>query len=370
MDADDPFPPTDRPHDKIFAIVFQDPANAAALVRSAMARDPEFAPLIPYIQWSKLRRVQASVVDAVDRQFETDLLFEAPMQLPDGTVIQVMFSPIMEHKSRVDPETAWQSLRYQVRHIDWHRAQPGRHNSWPIVITIVVYHGDQPWTAPRDLREMFALPDSLPPEHRAALRALLPGSRYLLDDLKQRPDQPSGELGQILAAFLAVEFLKHMRNCDAKTFRFQMLRLAPHLVGLFGQPNGRAFLSSLSWYAMTQSRFEPKVFKQTIRAVLPKETSDEMLTPFEPWVRKFTARYEKRVQRKYLEKGRVEGRAEGRVEGGAAFLAAALLRLLASRFGDLPDTTQARVQAASLDTLDRWFTQALTATSADDALRD
>lgn len=382
MDSADLFPPTDRPHDRLFRIVFQDAAHATALIRSAMARDPGYAHLIPHIDWSKLRRIHASVVDAVDRDFDTDLLFEAPLRLPDGCVLTVLFSPILEHKSYVDPETAWQSLRYQVRHIDWHRAQPGRKKSWPIVITLVVYHGDVPWDAPRDMRDLFELPDSIPASQREAIRGLLPSSRYLVDDLRHRPDAPTSDFENAVFAYLAIEFFKHLRNCDAQTLRHHLIRLAPFFDRSRAHPNRRALLSSLSWYAMTQSRFEPKLFQQTIRTVLPKDTSDDMCTPFGLWLRtnkssyekqwekqlqkKLEKRLEKQAQRKYLAQGREEGKAEGQLEGQAT----ALLKVLTSRFGPVPDATQQRIQSAPLAALDRWLTQALIATTMEDALRD
>jgi len=55
------------PHDTFFCAAFADPRHAAGLIRSAMARDPAYAALIPHIAWDQLRRVEATVVDAADR---------------------------------------------------------------------------------------------------------------------------------------------------------------------------------------------------------------------------------------------------------------------------------------------------------------
>ena len=110
----------------MFGAGLADPGHAASLIRSALARDPLHAALIPHIAWDRLRRVEATVVDAADRSFRIDLLFEAPFVTPDGTAIPILFTPILEHKSYLDRITAWQSLRYQVRTIDWQRGQPGR----------------------------------------------------------------------------------------------------------------------------------------------------------------------------------------------------------------------------------------------------
>jgi predicted transposase YdaD len=67
-------------------------------------------------------------------------------------------------------------------------------------------------------------------------------------------------------------------------------------------------------------------------------------------------------QRKGLQKGRQEGRQEGRREGEAHLL----LHLLASRFGDLPQSVQERVQQADVSQLERWGERLLDARTLED----
>lgn len=66
------------------------------------------------------------------------------------------------------------------------------------------------------------------------------------------------------------------------------------------------------------------------------------------------------------EKLRDEGRVEGRLEGERAVL----LRLLAKRFGDLPDAVLARVDAATVDQLELWAERVLVAHSLAEVLGD
>ncbi len=67
-------------------------------------------------------------------------------------------------------------------------------------------------------------------------------------------------------------------------------------------------------------------------------------------------------QRKGLQEGRQEGRREGKREGEAHLL----LRLLASRFGDLPQSVQERVQQADVSQLERWGDRLLDARTLED----
>ena len=92
----------------MFRAAFADPVHAAGLIRAAMALDPGYAAMVPHIAWDRLRRVVATVVDAADRQFETDPMFETPLIAPYGTEVQVVFTAIFEQRSHLDRLTAWQ----------------------------------------------------------------------------------------------------------------------------------------------------------------------------------------------------------------------------------------------------------------------
>ena len=58
-------------------------------------------------------------------------------------------------------------------------------------------------------------------------------------------------------------------------------------------------------------------------------------------------------KRQWLEEGKAEGKAQGKAE--------ALIRLLARRFGPLPDWVAQRTEGASVEQLDTWFDRVLDA---------
>ena len=61
------------------------------------------------------------------------------------------------------------------------------------------------------------------------------------------------------------------------------------------------------------------------------------------------------------EQGKAEGRAEGKAEGKAELVA----RLLQLRFGELPQSVRDRLASATVEQLDTWAEQVLTAPSLD-----
>jgi hypothetical protein len=68
------------------------------------------------------------------------------------------------------------------------------------------------------------------------------------------------------------------------------------------------------------------------------------------------------------ERLKAEGRAQGRAEGKAEGQALLLLKLLTLRFGELPQSAQARVTAASLAQLALYGERVLSAASLEDVL--
>jgi hypothetical protein len=68
---------------------------------------------------------------------------------------------------------------------------------------------------------------------------------------------------------------------------------------------------------------------------------------------------------------RAEGRVEGRAQGEAHGRATAILLLLRQRGIVVPDTARDRItDCRDLDTLDTWFTRAITATTVDEIFRE
>ena len=66
--------------------------------------------------------------------------------------------------------------------------------------------------------------------------------------------------------------------------------------------------------------------------------------------------------------GLLEGKAEGLLEGKAEGKAELLLKLLAIRFGPLPEPTRARITAATTEQIDTWAERMLTASTLDEVL--
>jgi predicted transposase/invertase (TIGR01784 family) len=107
-----------------------------------------------------------------------------------------------------------------------------------------------------------------------------------------------------------------------------------------------------------------RLAKEDPMMALAKQTLEELSQ--DPEARRRAQRREDELRLYELEQraSRKQAREEGWAEGKAALL----LRLLAKRFGPLPPTAVARVQAATSDELDGWAERVLTEPTLDDVL--
>ena len=105
----------------------------------------------------------------------------------------------------------------------------------------------------------------------------------------------------------------------------------------------------------------PETFVREIRALLmqlPTDLEQRLLQEVYTLERNVSMPYVTSAERFGIEKGRQEGRQEGE--------AALLKRLLARRFGALPDAVQVRLTTADVDQLEEWAIKVLDAESLDE----
>jgi predicted transposase/invertase (TIGR01784 family) len=160
-------------HDSLFKRAFSVPANAAGELRSVLPTE-----LVAKIDLTSLEVVPASFVDAELSHRHADLLFTAAIA---GQPSHRYF--LFEHQSEPDTLMPWRVLEYMQR--IWSatlRDDPTRTTLRPI-ITIVVHHGAQGWTAPRRFHEIVEGLDASP-----ELRTFVPDFELLIDDLASADD--------------------------------------------------------------------------------------------------------------------------------------------------------------------------------------
>ena len=118
-------------------------------------------------------------------------------------------------------------------------------------------------------------------------------------------------------------------------------------------PHGRAALEAVLRYVMMVHPAESRIVLEQLRGALPDERLKEtLMTAGEELMQKGEAR------------GIVVGEARGELQGRRVMLH----KQLALRFGALPVSVNARLDAADAATLDTWAERVLTAATLEDVL--
>ena len=133
-------------------------------------------------------------------------------------------------------------------------------------------------------------------------------------------------------------------SCSTSTAKLE--NLAPLMLHVIGAPSGPAALSAVLRYVLQVSEVEVAPLKTLVGRRLGKPGEEAVMSTAE------------KLEQQGIAKGKAEGRAE------------VLLKLLTLKFGPLPDGVAQRLQAASVDELDRWTERVLSAKSLAEVFAD
>jgi predicted transposase/invertase (TIGR01784 family) len=135
------------PHDGLFKATF----SQIDLARSELELMLPKA-LQAQLDLATLELCPGSFVDPKLQQAHTDLLYSVSTKEGAPAFIHAIF----EHQSGPDPTMAYRFLRYMVR--DWERwfEQHPESKELPLVIPVLLHHGEGVWSTSTELAGMFA----------------------------------------------------------------------------------------------------------------------------------------------------------------------------------------------------------------------
>jgi hypothetical protein len=317
---------TSRPHDALFKLAFEAPADVAPLLRELLPPAVRDA-----IAWETLDHEPGSFIDPVLADHHGDLLFSARPRTGAPTPLYFL----LEHQSTDDPVMPLRGLSYQLRIWDRFRKEhPGA--PLPTIVTLLVSHVPGGWTAARSLEELFEpVLITIP-----GMAALVPRFSILALDLAGQSNDALA--ARSLGAFqkLALWLLRDSRDPARLLGNFDVW--APVILEA-GQSRGRDALAALFSY----------MFR-----VVDRVNHDELRAK----IRELGARPQG-VAVTIAEYLHEEGRKVGLEQGLQQGRAATLRSLLVLKFQALSDEHEARLTAAAPEAIDRYLQRLLTADS-------
>ena len=327
------------PHDRLFKSTFSQPAHAIELFRSVLP-----PAVVQHIDFDTLQVEPESFIDEKLRARYSDLLFSVRLAGQHAYLYL-----LCEHQSRSERLMCVRVLRYVLDIWSAHLKKHPRARYVPLVIPIVVHHGEHGWKAPVRLRDLYDAPAEVVED----LLAFLPDFGFILDDLAPQSDD---ELRARALSALPRLVLWSFKNIRYGRDAIPALRKAIDLVAAAVlAPNGVAATSVIMQYILEVTRgLEEHIHAFFVESARLPEAGDAVMTAAE------------RLRREGQKEGHKEGSKEGSKNTGREYLIA----MLQGRFGALPEPILAVIQAAEKTQLDRWFQRGIMARSLDDVFGD
>lgn len=138
------------PHNNFFHYALSHAQAARDLIQTHLPPS-----LVQILDLESLELQKDSFIDEDLRQSFSDLLYSVRFAEPDGEPTEGQVFLLFEHKSQSDPMTCFQLLRYIVR--IWEQRLRNGMSLCP-VFPLVIYHGQEDWSAPRSLEELLGGP--------------------------------------------------------------------------------------------------------------------------------------------------------------------------------------------------------------------
>ncbi|MCB1159605.1 MAG: Rpn family recombination-promoting nuclease/putative transposase, partial [Leptospiraceae bacterium] len=181
-------------HDKLFKATMSDKENALDFFRNYIPPD-----LLKGLNLNSLQLEKESFVDEALKEGFSDTLFRVDLISGENAYLYVLF----DHKSKPDRFIGLQLLAYMVKiwQRQHHSGKKKRKEKLPMILPIVVYHGQQAWNHGTDLQSIIDIPKNY--------EAFVPNFRFLFYDLPKVEDENISGNEVFQAAFYLLKYSFH-----------------------------------------------------------------------------------------------------------------------------------------------------------------
>jgi predicted transposase/invertase (TIGR01784 family) len=338
------------PHDALFKAVFGQPEHARGALRAVLP-----AEVVDALDWRTLAPCPGSFVDPALAGRHTDLLFSVAWRGSGEALVYALF----EHQSTSDDRMPLRLLTYLVRIWERWLADHPRAVTLPVIVPVVLYHGEAPWSAPLSFDALFEVPAAA----RAALAPHLVRFAYLLDDLSHVPDDALRARAMTALGRVVEICLKHART---HTDLLQLLTgWAELLREVIEAPDGlEALVQVMRYILLVNEHVTTGSLQRFLERVVPA-AKDTIMTEGQ---RLIDQGKEQGIQLG-IQQGKELGIQQGKELGIQQGERGMLLRMLRARFGDQVDgAVEGRLAAASSAEIATWADRVFSAATLTELL--
>ncbi|MBU0470467.1 MAG: Rpn family recombination-promoting nuclease/putative transposase, partial [Nanoarchaeota archaeon] len=284
-----------NPHDKFFKEVFTRRDTAREFLLNYLPDD-----VVRLLDLDSLKYTKDSFIDKHLAEYFSDLLLKVSLRDGSKGYVYILF----EHKSHPETLAAFHLLRYMVKIWEmW--VKKGEKPGFPVIIPLVLYHGEENWRSGLNFKDLFDSPlDMLP---------FIPDFQYVLWDASKYNDEDiKGEV--ILQAALLI--LKYLFRKDLRNRFPEILRL---LRDISKKRTGLEYIETILKYivnAAPTDNINDEDLRAAVDEALTGKGGEIMPTIADLWI----------------EQGMQQGMQQGLLEEGREMI----LEALDERFNEVP----------------------------------
>jgi len=316
------------PHDALFKAAFETPRDARALLTEILP-----AQLRATIAWGTLARESGTFIDPTLASRHSDLLFS--VELADEPALVYV---LLEHQSEVDRKLPLRMADYLVR--VWKRFDKQHGLPLPPIVPVILAHPRRGWVGPTSLHELVRPPPASIP----GLSPMLLELSLVICDLQDMDDARLQRWALQAFPKLAIVLLRDARELERLRHAFARWRDL-FLSVLYSKDGADAVSQVLHYIATVVGDVNFEHFRETLSEQVP-ELNHAAMTIAE------------QLRQQGLEQGLQRGRAE------------LLTKQAQLKFGALAPGVLARIEAATIEELDRYSERILSAETLDELLAD
>ena len=186
-----------NPHDKLFRETWSDREVAQDFLRRYLPPN-----VVALLDFSTLEISKDAFVDEALRDYFSDILYKINYGSAAGYVYL-----LFEHKSYPERWIHLQLLEYMLNIWRLHLKQQPKgqqETRLPVILPLVLYHGERAWSLDTRFATMFDAPDE-------ALAAYVPNFEYLVQDLTRYSDE---EITGTVVSRVVMLLFKHIHDPD------------------------------------------------------------------------------------------------------------------------------------------------------------
>ncbi len=306
-----------NPHDKFFKETFSNIEVAKDFVINYLPQS-----IMDIVDINTLEVQKDSFINADLEEAFSDMLFKINVNKQEGYLYF-----LFEHKSYVSKNITIQLLKYMIE--IWEtKAKKENIRELPMIIPLVIYHGNNEWKIKTSLGEMINGYDAIPED----VKKYVPDYEYLFYDLSRYTDeQIKGEV----KLRIVLTIFRDIFTKDSQVIRKSILRATEHLRELDDKQTGIEYFETFMRYVLNAGqKLTKKEMNDIIGAIETTfpEGSETVMT--------------------LAEQFKQEGREEGIQEGEANALAKMAIRLLTKKFGSLSEDNRIKIKKLDSVTLE------------------